>query len=262
MIKFLPGLILLTTSANLWALEPLPRLELGIGLFGLEAPDYRGSKDSAAYLLPAPYIKYRGDRLRVDEGADGVLFETPDLLFTVSGNLSLPADDNTPERENMDELEAIVEFGPSLNYRFLHFERSALWLDLPLRLAYTLDGEYDHIGYIFQPRISWRRPATRLGEWKLRANIGPLYASKEHHAYFYSVPIADATPSRPAFEADGGYSGLRAEFTYSRRIGDYWVGGFLRYDSLKDSEVEDSPLVSETESWMGGIAIAWVFHQE
>ena len=261
-MKILLSLTMLLLATGLRAQEPLPRLELGAGLFALNAPDYRGSSESANYLLPVPYLKYRGERVRVDEGADGIIFESPDLLFTLSGNLSVPVDSDTPEREGMDELDALVEIGPSLNWRFWRGERSAWWLDLPLRVAYTLGGNFDQVGYVFQPRLSWRLPARHLGEWKLRFNLGPLYASNAYHNYYYAVGPEDVTPTRPAFEADGGFSGYRTEFTYSRRIGSYWLGGFLRYDSLRNSEIVDSPLVSETESWMGGIALAWVFYEE
>ena len=261
-MRIIPSLILLLASVPALAQGPLPRLELGVGLLALEAPDYRGSSDSETYVLPSPYIKYRGERVRVDEGAEGIIFESPDLLFTLSGNLSLPADDDTPEREGMDELEAIIEIGPALNYRFYQFDDSAWWLDLPLRFAYTLDLNFDSVGAVFQPRLTWRKPARRLGEWKLRFNIGPLYSSDEHHAYFYSVAAEDATATRPAYDADGGFSGYRAEFTYSKRIGTYWLGGFLRYDDLDDSEIDDSPLVSDTGSWFGGIALAWVFIED
>ena len=256
------ALTLLLVSVPALAQGPLPQLELGVGLMTLEAPDYRGSSESETYLLPIPYVKYRGERVRVDEGAQGVIFESDDLLFTLSGNLSLPADDDTPEREGMDELEAIIEIGPALNYRFLRYHDSAWWLDLPLRFAYTVDGEFNDVGQVFQPRLSWRKPARRLGEWKLRFNIGPLYSSDDHHAYFYSVTPAEATATRPAFDADGGYSGLRTEFTFSKRIGKYWLGGFLRYDNLDHSEIDDSPLVTEVDSWLGGIALAWVFHEK
>ncbi|HEY5738155.1 MAG TPA: MipA/OmpV family protein [Gammaproteobacteria bacterium] len=261
-MRILLSLVLLLACSGPRAQQPLPRLELGIGLIALNAPDYRGSAESSNYLLPVPYVKYRGHRLRVDEGADGIIFETPDLLLTLSGNLSLPADEDTPERDGMDKLEALVEIGPSLNWRFLHLRHSDLWLDLPLRLAYTLNADFEHVGYVFQPRLSWRRPATRLGEWKLRLNFGPLYSSDEYHDYFYSVSTTDATATRPAFSAEGGFSGYRTEFTYSRRIGGYWLGGFVRYDSLRGSQAEDSPLVSETATWMGGIALAWVFHED
>jgi outer membrane protein len=255
------SLALLLLAGAAMAQGPLPTLEIGAGVLALNTPEYRGSANSSSYLLPIPYIKYRGDRLRVDDGAKGIIFESKDLLFTLSANLSLPADDDTREREGMDELDAIFEIGPALNYRFYQMQHSALWIDLPLRFAYTLDSDFEHVGEVFQPRLSWRKPATRLGEWKFRFGIGPLFASKEYHAYFYSVDSADATSSRPAYEADGGFSGFRSEFTYSKRIGKYWLGGFIRYDNLNGAVIDDSPLVSETESWMGGIALAWVFHQ-
>ena len=262
MLRILLALTLGMMLSAAVAEESLPRLELGIGMIALNAPDYRGSANTNNYLLPTPYIKYRGERLRVDEGAQGILFDSPDLLLTISSNLSFPADEDTPERVGMRKLDALLEIGPSLNYRFYQRGGSSWWLDLPLRFAYTLDGDFDHIGWVFQPRLSWRLPYTHLGEWKLRINFGPLYSSDAHHAYFYSVTDAEALPSRPAFSAAGGYSGSRSEFTYSKRYGQYWLGGFLRYDNLSGAKVEQSPLVSETESWMGGFALAWIFHQE
>lgn len=252
-------LLLFTTSAI--AQDALPRLELGASILALSAPDYRGAGSDSSYFIPIPYIKYRGDRLRVDEGAQGIFVNTDDLLITLSGNITLAVDDDTPERDGMDELDAILEIGPSFNYRFYRMENSAWWLDLPLRFAYTIDSDFEHIGQVFQPRLSWRKPATRLGEWKLRFNFGPLYASNEHHEYFYSVRATEATATRPAFDADGGFSGLRTEFTYSKRFGQYWLGGFVRYDNLRDAEIEDSPLVVETESWVTGIALGWIFHE-
>ncbi len=259
-MKRLPSLLLALVCTPLAAAGELPKLELGAGLLGLSAPDYRGSRNDSSYLLPVPYVKYRGERLRVDEGAQGILLEQPDLLITFSGNLTLPVDDETPEREGMDELEAIIEFGPSINYRFRKLDDSAWWIDLPLRFAYTIDGNLDQIGEVFQPRLSWRKPARRLGEWKLRFNFGPLYASSEYHEYFYSVGPEDATAARPQYEADGGFSGWRGEFTWSKRFGSqYWFGGFLRYDGLHGATIDDSPLVSEKDGWTAGAAVTWVF---
>ena len=261
-MRILLSLPLLLFAGSLHAHDHLPRLEVGVGMLALDSPDYRGSSESDTYLLPAPYIKYRGERLRVDEGANGVIYETPDLLLTLSGNLSVPADEDTPEREGMDKLSATIEIGPSLNYRFLRLERSSWWLDLPLRFAYTLDSDFDHVGLVFQPRLSWRKPLRRLGELKLRVNFGPIFSSDAHHDYFYSVGTDEATPTRPAYDADGGFSGYRGEFTFSKRLGEYWLGGFLRYDNLENSKIEDSPLVSDTSSWMLGIGFAWVFHED
>ncbi len=240
----------------------LPEIELGVSLLSLNAPNYRGSAHSTSYLLPVPYIKYRGERVRIDEGLEGRLFNSENLILSISGNGSLPVDDDTPERIGMGPLEANVEIGPSLEYRLHQGERDSLWFELPLRIAITIENSPQNIGRILHPRLAWRLPSRNRDQWKLRVAAGPLYASKRFHDYYYSVGVADALPLRPAFQSRAGYSGLRADFTYSKRFGEYWLGGFVRYDSLKDSVIEDSPLVSETTIWMAGIAIGWIFYEK
>ena len=259
-MKLRISLLLLLFSGALQA-QPLPRLELGVGLLALEAADFPGSSNRSSYLLPIPYARYRGKRLRIDDGAQGVLLESSDLLITLSGDLSLPTDDDNPEREGMDDLSATFEVGPSLNYRFHSMPKSAWWIDLPLRFAFTLDSDLDHVGAVFQPRLSWRKPEKQLGDWKFRFNTGPLFASADYNEYFYSVGPDDATDSRPEYEAEAGYSGWRSELSSSKRIGHYRLGAFLRFNNLNGSVIEDSPLVSKENTWGAGIALVWVFHE-
>jgi len=256
------ALMLGLATANAPAQDALPRLELGISMLTLSAADYRGSQATNNYLLPFPFLRYRGERFRVDEGVHGIIFDHESLLLTVSGNLSLPTREDTPERVGMEQLAASFEIGPALNYRIYKLPGSAWWFDLPLRFAFTLDSELDHIGWVFQPRLSWRKPATHLGEWDLHFNLGPLYSSDLYHQYYYSVSMDEALPLRPAYQAEGGYSGTRTEFSSSRRFGSYRLGGFIRYDDLSGSVIEDSPLVSDTSSWLGGVVLTWVFHQQ
>ena len=45
---------------------PRPLWELGVGVAGLRLPDYRGSDQSRGYVLPLPYIVYRGTWLKAD----------------------------------------------------------------------------------------------------------------------------------------------------------------------------------------------------
>jgi MipA family protein len=253
------ALLLFAVAAN--AGEPLPRLELGVGVLALQAADFPGSSNRSSYLLPIPYARYRGKFLRIEDGAQGVIHETSDLLITLSADLSLPTDEDTPERDGMEDLTATFEIGPSLNYRLHPMQNSAWWLDLPLRFAYTLDSDLDHIGLVFQPRLSWRQPEKRIGDWKFRFNTGPVYASEKYNDYFYSVGEDDVTGSRPEYQAGSGYSGWRSEFSSSKRIGKYRLGGFLRYNNLQNSVVEDSPLVSREDSLGVGIALVWIFHE-
>jgi outer membrane protein len=261
MKRLILSLISLVCTST-FAQEALPRLEVGATLLAINAPDYRGSKQTNTYVAPLPYFIYRGDWLKIDGGASGVLFNSDKIRLTISGNLSFPANSNTPEREGMDELEATFELGPSLSYRFYDLPESSWSLDLPLRFAYTLDSELDDIGQVFQPRLIWRKPAKHLGDWSMRFNFGPLYSSEAYHNYYYSVAAEDALPTRPAYEAGGGFSGIRVEYSYSRRFGKFWIGGFIRYDDLNNSVIDDSPLVTEPDSWVSGIGLAWIFHQK
>lgn len=262
MKRLLTSLILLLAVPPVFADDhKLPKLELGVSLGALNIPDYRGSRHSSTLIFPLPYIKYRGEQLKVDEGVQGIFFDSKDLVVSISGNGTLPVDDDNPERVGMAELDATLEIGPSLDYRLTHGE-GQWWIELPLRLAFTLNSDFEHIGQVFQPRLVWRKPARRLYEWKLRAAFGPIYATGEFHDYYYRVNADEVLVDRPAYDADGGFSGVRGSFTYSKRFGEFWLGGFVRYDSLSDAVVEDSPLVSESSAWMAGIAFGWIFSDQ
>ncbi len=239
--------------------EPLPRLEWGLGLAALSMPDYRGSSRSQQSLLPMPYLKYRGKRLLIDEGVEGRLFQSPDLILSISANGALPPPEDTPEREGMPRLDATLELGPSLEYRLFHDPFHSLWIEMPLRLAFAIGKDNQQIGQIFSPRLAWRKPARWKGDWKLRLAGGPLFADADFHRYYYEVEPQYATAGRPTYEAAKGFSGWRIDFTWSRRLDGYWFGGFLRHDILSGSVIDDSPMVSEQRQWMLGFGMARVF---
>ncbi len=241
--------------------DNLPKFELGISLTALNLPHYRGSAGSTNYLLPIPYLKYRGERFEIDNGIEGFLPISEDLILSISGNASPPVNEDSPEREGMEKLKGSFEIGPSLDYRLSRADRSSLWLELPLRFGFTFESNPQAIGWIFHPRLAWDKPYRNKGDWKLRLAVGPMYASGQYHDYYYSVDPVDALPTRPAFQAEAGYSGLRADFTFSKRFDDYWFGGFVRYDDLNGSVIENSSLVSDTSVWTSGVAFTWVFYK-
>lgn len=237
------------------------KLEWGLGIATLTHPDYRGSTHDQVRTLPMPYLKYRGERLRVDEGIEGRIFKTPDLLLSLSGNGSLPSSDDNPERQGMEKLDAIVEFGPSLEYRVRHDHVSSLWVELPLRFALNVEDDLNSIGTIFHPRLAWRKPALGKFDWKFQLTGGPLYADENYNGYYYNVKDSEVTPTRAAYTAGDGNAGYRIDFTYSRRIQKFWVGGFFRYDSLSGSDLKESSLVTTNSNWTAGIGIVWVISE-
>jgi len=253
----------------LWTLpvhaELRPEWELGAGATAFTLPDYRGSDESRAYLLPFPYVVYRGDKLRVDrQGARGMLFESDRVELDLSVSATPPVDSSKNRaRQGMPDLDPTIEVGPRLNLILLRDRPAerALTLRLPLRAAIATDFSHaEGAGLVAYPNLSLdARPVLFGGKWNLGLQAGLLYGSRHYHQYFYGVDPQFATPERPAFEARGGYSGAAAVASLTRRMGKFWVGGFARYDSLKGAAFESSPLVRQDYALMAGVAFAWVF---
>jgi outer membrane scaffolding protein for murein synthesis (MipA/OmpV family) len=242
--------------------QKLPKFELGVSAVSLHIPDYRGSSHPRSLLLPAPYVRYRSDTLKIDNGVQGIFLDSDRWRLTISGGATLPVSEDNPERQDMAQLKATLEIGPSLDYKIFQGKRNQVWLELPVRLAFTLERNLRNLGPAFEPRLVWLHPTYKKADWKLRFASGPLYASNKKHDYFYRVGLADATTSRPAYDADGGFSGIRSDFTYGKRFGDYRIGGFIRYDSLSNSVVENSPLITQKSTWLAGVVFSWVFRED
>ncbi|RMG50042.1 MAG: MipA/OmpV family protein [Gammaproteobacteria bacterium] len=239
----------------------LPLWEAGIGLAGLDTPDYRGSEQRQQWLLPLPLFIYRGERLRIDrEGLRGIFHEDSRLQLTLSLNGSVPAaSDGDSARAGMADLDPTLEIGPSLN---LTLHRDADWrlrLRLPVRGVLATDlRQVRGIGSVFWPNLAIDTP-QRYGAWEYGASIGPLFGSNAWHDYFYRVNPADATPERPACDPGGGYSGTTLMLSLTRRSPRWWFGAFLRYDRLAGVAFADSPLVERDDSLQAGFGLSWMF---
>ena len=238
-----------------------PLWELGLGVAGLRLPDYRGSDQSRGYLLPLPYIVYRGTWLKADrDGARALLLDTQRVKVDVSVAASTPtrSSDNTA-REGMPNLPAVGEIGPNLNYTIAGSvaNRWRLDLRLPLRAAVTLQRSPEFIGTTFSPHLNLDLAGV-AGGWNLGLLTGPLFADRKYHEHFYGVDPAYATSTRPAYQAHGGYAGWQALAATSRRFGNTWVGAFVRYDSLRGASFEDSPLVRSRSAVTAGFGVSWI----
>ena len=245
--------------------DELPRWEVGLGVAGLSIPDYRGSDQQRGYLLPLPYIQYRGDVFRIDrEGAHGKLFTSERMKLEISLAAGPPAkSDKNDARAGMPNLDPTVEAGPSLQLFLARNEaRDRVWsVQFPLRAAAAVDLRHvQRVGWVFAPNLNFDALNMR-GGWDIGAAVGPIYATEDYHDYYYEVAPAFATATRPAYDARAGYSGSRLTLTASRRYPRYWVGAFARYDNLSGAVFADSPLVKKQESFMAGVGIAWILAQ-
>ncbi|MEY8879362.1 MAG: MipA/OmpV family protein [Leptothrix sp. (in: b-proteobacteria)] len=238
-----------------------PLWELGLGAAALRLPDYRGADVAHGYLLPLPYVIYRGNWLRAGrDGARAVLIETPTWVLDISLHASVPVrSHDNPARQGMANLPATVEIGPQLSTTLWRAASGPAHLDLrlPLRSAITLERSPSTVGQVFTPNLNLDLPHVTAG-WNLGLQAGLSYGSRRHHEHFYGVSAADATAARPAYQARGGYAGWQTLAALSRRYDQTWVGLFMRYDRLDGAVFADSPLVRQRDALSAGIAFAWV----
>ena len=243
-------------------LVPRPLWERGLGVAALRLPDYRGSDQSSTYLLPLPYVVYRGEWLRADrDGARALLLKAERVKVDVSVAASAPARSrDDAARSGMPNLPPTVEFGPNVNVELLQSadRRVRLDLRLPLRAPVTVQRSPHAIGLTFSPNLNLDFKGVG-GGWNVGVLGGPLFADRKYHEYFYGVDAVYATPQRPAYTASGGYAGWQALAAVSRRFGSTWVGAFVRYDSLRGSVFNASPLVRQDHEVTVGIGVSWVF---
>lgn len=243
--------------------EEKPLWEAGLGIGALRFPDYRGSDEAQVYPVPVPYFIYRGKIFKADrDGVRGEIFNRRYAELSMSLNATIPVkSENNAARRDMPDLQPTVEFGPSLD---LHLWRSAdedLKLDvvMPLRVPLTVEGSPQFIGWVFSPRINLDiENIAGYAGWNFGFGAGPIFSDRKFHEYFYSVAPQFATADRPAYAAEGGYSGTHFLTALSKRFPNYWVGAYLRYDTLNGAVFADSPLVRSRHYLSGGFGIAWM----
>ena len=243
--------------------EQLPLWEVGAGFAAIDFPVYRGSDERRSYLLPVPYFSYNGEVLKISrERARALFFKSERAELDVSVNGSVPAkSSDTVARRGMPDLEATFELGPSLNLHLYRDEDGRTLLDvrLPWRAAFAtnLQHLYD-IGWLFQPQLDLDLKDIYHQGWNMGFVVGPIFADRRYHQYFYNVDPQYVTPTRPAYTARGGYSGSQFILALSKRYPGYWSGGFMKWDDLDGAVFADSPLVTSKRYFTIGWAITWI----
>jgi MipA family protein len=245
--------------------EEKPLWELGAGVGLLQMPDYRGSDENRLYVLPYPYVIYRGDILKVEEQrVSGQIFKSDRILLDFSGYGAVPVkSSNNTARAGMPDLDATFELGPALKIKLWESKPDKYKIDvsLPVRALFSTDfRSVSREGWVFGPRINFVKddviPDTGLN---LGISAGPIFADSGYHAYFYTVEPAYATAGRPAYSAGGGYSGSALTVGLGKEYKQFIFNAFLSTDFLQGAVFEDSPLVKRETSFMSGVSVSWIF---
>ena len=262
----LKSLVLAALAAVLVAPAPAfaeerPKWELGIGSVFYTQPDYIGSDEYRFHAFPFPWVVYRGTRLRLDrESVQTKIFGT-DLVrldLSASGQIAVDSDDND-RRHGMRDLDWMAQIGPTVKFRTWMSDdgRHVLDVDVPLRAALAVDlDNFSYEGLVASPKLQYRYEPE---SWRLEANAGLEFSSNDYNDYVYRVAPKYETPSRAAYNPDGGYAGVRLSLGVSRYFGRFYVGAFTRYINLAGAAFADSPLVGSESAFMGGVAVGWIW---
>ena len=263
-LKLFGSALVLAAAIQGAAAGEKPVWDLGLGVGAISFADYRGADTTHVYVLPLPYLYYRGKFLKADRnGIRGKLFGQDWIELNISANATTPVRRNAA-RAGMPDLRPTVEIGPSLE---LHLWRSAdqrvrFDVRLPLRAVFTVQARPHSIGAMFAPNATVDiKDVAGLPGWYFGALAGPLFADHRYHDYFYTVAPQFATPERPAYRASAGYSGAEVLVSLSKRYPSWWVGAYVRHDTLTGAVFESSPLVKRDNYWAAGAGIAWIIHQ-
>lgn len=247
--------------------KQLPLWELGVGVLPFRLNHYRGSPDQKNFLFPLVAYTYRGKNVEAESGyvrGHIVKFEkfTIDLSFSLGINVN---NDSNELRSGMDDLDPTFELGPMLRYYLWKSEdgKHFVNLEMPYRAVYTTNLQYiDHIGYYSIPYVNYlNRGTDKTFGWTTEVSLGIQYGSSGFHDHFYAVDTKDVTPRRPYYHARRGYSGTQLALVVSKRIKDFLIVPFLRYDYLDGAVYNESPIYKSPHYTMYGLSLIWYFAQ-
>ena len=231
--------------SNKVSAEALPRWELGAGLAAFSLPDYPGADHQSQYVLPLPYVVYRGEYLRAGRGGlRGLLYRGPRVGLDISTGGSMPVNsDDNEARRGMEDLDPSFELGPSLRLKFIDEEDSQLQLRLNARALVSVEDalKLGYQGWLLNPELRWVRQLS--DELQFIGSAQWRYGSRGYHDHFYSVAAKDALPERPVYRAERGYSGIGVGFSLRWQASRDWRWNLgYRFFDLHDVSFEDSPL--------------------
>lgn len=263
MFKSSSILLLLTIFGTHGSYAKGIKWELGAGLAGFDIPLYIGSAQNKQYLVPVPYIKLKSKYLEIGEGVKGFLFTSPTMRLDLSADAGVPVRSNDSiVRQGMPNLNTVLQFGPSLEITMSGSRTGLeeLRLEFPVRLALATDIKHtENIGWIFEPRFTYESRREHKQGIAYSATFGLRYATRDYHAYYYDVDPAYATPQRPVFASDKGYSGLITNLVASWRDENMIYWATLRYRNLNNAAYENSSLVEVKDYYLFGAGVTWVF---
>ncbi len=222
---------------------------------------YPGSRQQVRSAILLPFLVYRGQVVRAEQGGIGVRAArsaSTELDVGVSGSFGSAAADND-RRRGLPNIGTLVEFGPRLKVNL----GPAPWgggfsAALPLRGVFDINHAFDYRGLAFEPLLAWGDRSA--GGWGYGVSLGLVLGNRRLTDTFYGVAPAYATATRPAYQARAGLIATRLAFNLSKRLAIDWrFFAYARIDTVAGAANRDSPLVDRTTGASAGVGLAWTW---
>lgn len=276
-VMFLSVMLLSTVPLKVMASEePIKqkaesKLEIGVGAFAMQLPQYVGSDQSDSYIVPLPYVYYLDENIKIDRNQfSGKLFQNNHFYIdlSASGGVKVNSEDNVA-RSDMPDLDWVFELGPSIKYYFSGSpqHKSFFYSEFFTRKATATDfHSITNAGWRYGPSITYQNAFSLAdidlgrGEFEFTTRLNANFSDDRYLNYYYGVTEEDSQVNRDYYNSNGGYAGSDISFGLTYKIDKWWFAGFARYYNLSGAEHDDSPLVKQNSNWSMGFGIAWIFY--
>lgn len=230
------------------------------GAFGVAGSQqaYPGSRQQVRSGIALPFLIWRGEVLRAEQGGVGLRAlrsASWEIDVGVAGSFGSAPSDNSARR-GMPHIGLLAEFGPRIKWDLGEAPLNGRWrAAVPLRAVLDVSHGLADRGWALEPDIGW---GTRAGGWSWGANLGLLVGDRRLADTFYGVGPAFVTATRPAYEARAGLIATRLTLSMGRRIAEDWhFFAYARGDTVRGAANRASPLVDRPTGASVGIGLAW-----
>lgn len=234
----LAGVMATSAHAQSYAQTAESPLTLGVGMS--YAPDYSGSEDYEAKVLPLVNAKTEitpGNTLYVkgvSAGLDHMIDERLTVGLMAQYRFERDSSDNAV-LSGMKDIDWGIDMGPKVRFQAtpqLGFEANMLF-----DVTDTHDGFTGRVGTDYAMPLSEVTLLTLAG--------GVNYGSDDYVTTYYGVPAAQAAAGRPAYSPDAGITHLDVNVGVRHSLTPNWsLMGGVGADYLV-GDVADSPLVKQ-----------------
>ena len=222
---------------------------LGLAISGEQNP-YTGAKNGAyayPYLTSFTHPGLTDDWLFFRDGDVGVRWvsENGCEIGAVGRVQTLGlGNSETDELSGIVDRKWTLEVGPMIGWR--------RW-PVHINLKSYAEVSDRHDGFISQ--LAFSAPFEYSRGFIVPA-VDVIHQSKDYVNYYYAVSPAEATPTRPEYQADDAINtALQVRWGYA--LSDKWLlSGTLRLENLA-SDITDSPIVERNSIWSANIGLAY-----